>query len=191
MARNLNRKALQLEILRNKTVKNFIRDSVIKEVEIQKKLFLQEFESHPVTEEIEGGTGASNVSGTLGGYGNLYSFLGFSNATPTSPVKFLIKRIAVNKNPTIKNYGYQFKIIVPSKDEFASVTKLPWEGGRSWLFDIEKTISGLGAFLYGKFSASRSGGGIQSQYNYSGRIFKPTKYFTDIYNKFLFRIGAK
>ena len=191
MAKGLSKKALQFEILNNKTVKKFIRDSVVKEIEIQKNLFLNEFESHPVTEEIEGGANASNISGTLGGYGNLYSFLGFSNSAPTAPVKFLIKRIVVNKTPIVKNYGYQFKIIVPSKDEFAAVTKLPWEGGRSWLFDIEKTISGLGAFLYGRFSASRSGGGIQSKYNYSGRIFKPTKYFTNMYNKFLFKIGAK
>jgi hypothetical protein len=191
MARGLSKKALQFEILNNKTVKKFIRDSVVKEIEIQKNLFLKEFESHPVTEEIEGGTNASNISGTLGGYGNLYSFLGFSNSAPTAPVKFLIKRVVVNKTPIVKNYGYQFKIIVPSKDEFAAVTKLPWEGGRSWLFDIEKTISGLGAFLYGRFSASRSGGGIQSKYNYSGRIFKPTKYFTNMYNNFLFKIGAK
>lgn len=192
MGKSLNKKALQLEILSNKVIKQFVRDQVSKEIEVQKNIFLQEFESHPVTQEIEGEENASNISGTLGGYGNLYSFLGFSKGSnPTAPVKILIKKIALSKNPTVKNNSYQFKVLIPSKEEFASITKLPWEGGRSWLFDIEKVISGLGAYLYGKFSGSRSGGGIQSKYNYSGKVFKPTKYFTDIYNKFLFRIGIK
>lgn len=35
---------------------------------------INDFESHPVTREIEGGTESSNLSGTLGGYGNLFTF---------------------------------------------------------------------------------------------------------------------
>jgi hypothetical protein len=68
---------------------------------------------------------------------------------------------------------------------------MPWEGGRSWLLDIERGISGLGAFLYGRFSSSRSGGGIQSKYNYSNRRFQNIKYFSEMYSKFLRRLGAK
>ena len=41
------------------------------------KKLLNEFETHPVTREIEGGPDATNTSGTLGGSGNLFSFLGF------------------------------------------------------------------------------------------------------------------
>ena len=68
---------------------------------------------------------------------------------------------------------------------------MPWENGRSWLLDMERGISGLGAYLYGRFAASRSGTGIQNKKNYSGRVFRPVKYFSGIYNNFLKRLGAK
>jgi hypothetical protein len=68
---------------------------------------------------------------------------------------------------------------------------MPWEGGRSWLLDIERGISGLGAYLYGRFKSSRSGTGIQSKYNYANRRFQNVKYFSEMYSKFLRRLGAK
>ena len=141
---------------------------------------------------MDGGENASNESGTLGGYGNLFSFLGFSRgANPTAPVKFLIQKITLGQNIQTSNNSFKFKINIPSKEDFGAVTRLPWEGGRSWLLDIERGISGLGAYLYGRFNNSRSGSGIQSKYNYSGRAFRNVKYFSEMYNKFLQRLGAK
>jgi len=192
MAGKINRKLIQKEIFNNREVKKMVLDIAQKEVEKEKNLFRQDFESHPVTQELEGGEDATNISGTLGGYGNLFSFLGFNKgANPTAPVKFLIQKILLNRNVKITKDGFQLKVNIPSKEEFAAVTRLPWESGRSWLLDIERGISGLGAFLYGRFESSRSGGGIQSKYIYSNRVFRNVKYFSAIYTKFLKRIGAK
>lgn len=191
MAGRINKKLLQKQLLQNRSVERAVRNIVKKEVEKQKILFQKDFESHPVTQELEGGENASNISGTLGGYGNLFSFLGFNNGSaPTTPVKLLIQNIFLN--PSVKFTGrvFQFKVNIPSKEQFGAVSRLPWEGGRSWLLDIERGISGLGAYLYGRFSASRSGGGIQSKYNYSNRRFRNVKYFSEMYAKFLKRIGA-
>ena len=158
MAGTINKKRIQKEIFNNRAVKKMVLDIVQKEVEKEKALFKQDFESHPVTQEIEGGENASNISGTLGGYGNLFSFLGFNNCSnPTTPVKFLIQSISVSKNIRVSNSGFQFKVNLPSKEQFGAVSKMPWEGGRSWLLDVERGISGLGAFLYGRFLGSRSG----------------------------------
>lgn len=191
MAGKINRKKIQKEIFANQAVKKMVRDIVQKEVEKEKALFRAEFESHPVTRELEGGENASNFSGTLGGYGNLFSFLGFNRGVePTGPVKSLISKISLDRNIQTGKNGFRIKINIPSKEEFGSVARLPWEGGRSWLLDIERGISGLGAFLYGRFISSRSGGGIQSKYNYSNRTFRPVKYFSQMYTKFLKRIGA-
>lgn len=191
MAGRVNQQKIKKEIFNNRAVKKMVYDIVKKEVEKEKALFRADFESHPVTQELDGGENASNVSGTLGGYGNLFSFLGFNKgANPTTPVKLLIQKILLDRNVQTSNNGFKIKVNIPSKEEFAAVARLPWEGGRSWLLDVERGISGLGAFLYGRFASSRSGSGIQSKYNYSNRTFRPVKYFSEIYSKFLRRIGA-
>ena len=53
----------------------------------------------PVTQEIERGPNASNQSGTLKSYGNLYTFIGFmAGSTPVRP----IKKTFIKKNHTLK-----------------------------------------------------------------------------------------
>ena len=192
MAGKINKKLIQKEIFNNRAVKKMVRDIVQEEVEKEKALFQQDFESHPVTQELDGGENASNISGTLGGYGNLFSFLGFNQgADPTAPVKFLIQRITLDSNIQATGNGFRVRVNVPSKDDFGAVSRLPFEGGRSWLLDIERGISGLGAYLYGRFASSRSGTGIQSKYNYANKRFRNVKYFSGMYTKFLRRLGAK
>ena len=192
MAGKINKKLIQKEIFNNRAVKKMVRDIVQKEVEKEKALFQQDFESHPVTQELDGGENASNISGTLGGYGNLFSFLGFNQgANPTAAVKFLIQRITLDRNIQATGNGFKVRVNVPSKDDFGAVSRLPFEGGRSWLLDIERGISGLGAYLYGRFASSRSGTGIQSKYNYANKRFRNVKYFSGMYTKFLRRLGAK
>jgi hypothetical protein len=192
MAGTINKKLIQKEIFNNRAVKKMVRDIVQKEVEKEKALFQKDFESHPVTQELDGGENASNISGTLGGYGNLFSFLGFNQgANPTAPIKFLIQRITLDRNIQVTGNGFKVRVNVPSKDDFGAVSRLPFEGGRSWLLDIERGISGLGAYLYGRFASSRSGTGIQSKYNYANKRFRNVKYFSGMYTKFLRRLGAK
>jgi hypothetical protein len=192
MAKKINKKVIEKAIFTNRTVKKMVRDIVQTEVEREKALFRADFESHPVTQELEGGENASNSSGTLGGYGNLFSFLGFNGGTnPTSPVKSLIQSIRIDRNVQTSIKGFKIKVNIPSKEEFGAMTPMPWEGGRSWLLDMERGVSGLGAYLYGRFNSSRSGSGIQSKYKYSNRVFRPVKYFSQMYNKFLRRLGAK
>ena len=192
MAGKINKKLIQKQIFNNRAVKKMVRDIVQKEVEKEKALFQQDFESHPVTQELDGGENASNISGTLGGYGNLFSFLGFNQGTnPTAPVKFLIQRITLDRNIQATGNGFRVRVNVPSKDDFGPVSRLPFEGGRSWLLDIERGISGLGAYLYGRFASSRSVTGIQSKYNYANKRFRNVKYFSGMYTKFLRRLWAK
>ncbi len=192
MAGQINKKAIEKAIFTNQAVKKIVRDIVEKEVEKEKILFRADFESHPVTQELEGGENASNSSGTLGGYGNLFSFLGFDRgARPTAQVKSLIQSIRIDSNVQTSAKGFKVRVNIPSKEDFAAITPMPWEGGRSWLLDMERGISGLGAYLYGRFDASRSGSGIQSKYRYSNRTFRAVKYFSQMYNKFIIRLGVK
>jgi len=192
MAGKINRKALEDEIFNSKAVKQLIAESVEKQLSSQKEILINNFKTHPVTQELEGGDNAKNISGTLGGYGNLFSFIGFNNGdNPVSPILDLLSKISINKNIRYKNGVFQLQINVPSKEDLAAVSKMPWETGRSWLFDMEKTISGLGAYLYGQFETSRSGSGIQIKRKIFNRAFRPVKYFGTMYNKFIQNLSLK
>ena len=69
-----------------------------------RKDFLESFENHEVTKEIEQGESGENISGTLKGYGNLFSFIGFENGdSPTEVVKNLISRIRLIKKSYSKS----------------------------------------------------------------------------------------
>lgn len=191
MAKKINKKLLEQEILSSGITKKLVLEKVQEEILKNKELFIEEFNTHPVTQEIRNGPTAGNSSGTLGGYGNLFSFIGFTKgADPISPIINLINKIRATDISFSRNM-FNIKILVPSKSEFSSVSTMPWENGRSWLLDIEKGISGLGAYLYRKYTKSRSGYGLQSDINYRSTLFRPTQYFNFLYNKFLNRMGVK
>jgi hypothetical protein len=159
---------------------------------IQEKLHLQnDFDNHAVTKEIQAGPDANNLSNTLGGYGNLFSFIGFDvNSKPVEPVRELINKIRLGKmlEKNLKTRTVSFQVDMPSNTDFESATKMPWEGGRSWLFDIEKTISGLGYYIYGKYNKSRSGTGVQKETSVRNLAFRPVKYFNKILEDFYRRL---
>lgn len=193
MAGIVNKKAIYTKIFNSRKLLNRSRSFALKKVESNKQILIKEFDSHPVTQEIQNGSSAFNISNTLGGYGNLFSFIGFpKGSNPITPVINMLQTIKLGPLKIQKrNKTFRFKVIVPSKQNFYNITKMPWENGRSWLFDIEKSISGLGSYLYLKYenSKSRSGTGIQLDKNYKKVIFKPVRYFNTMYNKFLIRVS--
>jgi hypothetical protein len=136
---------------------------------IKNKMIL-DFESHPVTEEIEAGVNTSNTSGTLGGYGNLFSFIGFpSGYDPLSKVKARLYATTLRKIKFDKRGRLEFITTEPTREELFAITKFSdfredFEGSRSWLDGIETGISGLGFYLYEAsrdIAKSRSGKAIQ------------------------------
>lgn len=158
-----------------------------------KKDLVSQFESHPVSKEILGGPEASNLSRTLSGYGNLFSFIGFENGSnPISSFSsFLRKRIRVTNRskPTIKqnrkSIKFTYRINVPDASEIANNTKMPWESGRSWLYDVERGISGFSNYIYEKLKG-RSGGGLESSNPRKGAgNYKPVPYWSKLWANFI------
>ena len=78
----------------SKSLKKTSDDVVVKKYETTKQEFFDEFDSHPVTQEISSGPKASNISNTLNGIGNLFSFIGFSSST--DPIKDLASILKQN-----------------------------------------------------------------------------------------------
>jgi hypothetical protein len=155
-----------------------------------KNQYLNEIENHPVSQEINSGPDAENISYTLDGKENLFAFIGFnSEAKPIEDLKNLIKQNTFLDKKSIfntKTFQLKFDVFTPSIEEIKSATPLPFENGKSWVKGIEDGISGFGYYVYGLlFSNSRSKRGIQSKNKVRNGTFKTVKYMSELYSNFI------
>jgi hypothetical protein len=194
MSADINLKSIRNKVLSAGKTRKAALSTAESFVNANKSKFTQDFLQHPVTREISTGPDSLNISNTLKGYGNLFSFIGFSfGSNPIEPITSKINSIRAIRSSLLFKKGtgggsqgsYEIRVRVPSLKDFASIAPMPWESGRSWLLDIEKTISGLGSYLYEKVKASRSGSAIQTPSSYSNASFRRVKYFSDLYKKFI------
>jgi hypothetical protein len=166
----------------------YVYSQLQKQIEKIKQEIIEEFENHPVTQEINGGIAASNISNTLDGVTNLYSFIGFeSGDNPLNPIREELKKINL-KHTTNSKGELVFSVEFPTAKDIFKVTPMPWATGRSWSQGIELGISGLGYYIK-KTKNSRSGLGIQSQTPIrNGVRFKNTKYISYLINSYTKKI---
>ncbi len=161
------------------------------EFEKNKKEMINEFNKHSVTREIEGGSGSSNISGTLGGYGNLFSFIGFdSGDKPINPIRSKLKEVYMNNIVIQRNGSFNVIVYYPKPEDIFAITPLPWAEGRSWAKGIERGLSGFGSYLNKNSKGSRSGAGIQIKNKASMGKFQNTQYITKIIKNFEAKISA-
>ena len=196
---------LYTKILRKKGHNKLMNDKKVHEraykhtlelFNVHKNRLITNFKSHPVTKEILSGPDAINESGTIIGPGNLFSFIGFYNSDrPISPVlQLLMSGITLSKvNPKItkgkSGVFLSFEIKIPTERDFAQVSRMPWETG-SWLYRIERGMSGLGYYIYEKsIRASRSGTGIQADGKIRTGMYKRTSYFSALLSTFRKKVG--
>jgi len=174
--------AAQTEAIRKEAF-NFA-NSILEE---KKQIYLNEIENHPVSVELKNGSESENISRTLNGQGNLFSFIGFDQGNdPIGEVVGYIKTNTELKEISSKDGIFKFQVLTPSLDELKSITPMPFEGGNSWLKGIERGISGFSNYLFGLiFPRSRSGTGIQTENRIRRGNYKPVKYFSFLYNKFI------
>jgi hypothetical protein len=189
----INKDALLGELGQGKNSRvtnSLVEESVEESVEKSRKEMLMDFQEHPITKEIDAGPNSSNSSGTLNGYGNLFSFIGFQKgSSPTSVIKTMLSKPIKLKVKRSRRGKFVVETDFPNKEEIENSAQIPWATGLSWVKGIEKGISGLGEFLYKSkaSSASRSGKGIQTKANLN-RKFITTSYFSKIYKDFINRI---
>jgi hypothetical protein len=176
--------AISAQLPKENIYLKFVYDAMKKEVDKIQIEMIQEFEQHPISKEIDGGITASNISETLNGITNLYSFIGFNSGDrPLEPIKQELQKIKLRYN--IASRGeITFTIDFPTAKDIFRVTPLPWAIGRSWAQGIETGISGLGYYIKQKEN-SRSGLGVQSEKQIrSGVRFRNTKYISDLIQKY-------
>lgn len=176
------------------------------------KQMMEDFNEHPVTEEIRAGVDSPNISGTLeadfhedddrSSVANLTSFIGFDKAQgdPTAPIAAILTPNNQGTGPLLEYQGmdkgtlsFRFKVYAPSTDAlYGEKTDLPWAPGVSWAQRIEVGLAGIGQFLNEKGKAgSRSGGGIQIENTLRGGRFGPVSYLSGILRDFLARVSGR
>lgn len=192
MGAKLDIKKLKEEVA-NSFEQSLKKEAIIFAEEILKEnlnQYINEIQDHPVSKELDNGPDGENISNTLNGKENLFAFIGFdSQDKPVDDLTTLIKQNTFLDKKSIfdkKNFQLKFNIFTPSLDEIKSQTPLPFERGRSWVKGVEDGISGFGYYVYGLvFPSSRSGRGIQSKNKVRVAAYKPVKYMTDLYTKFI------
>lgn len=192
----INKQKLNNLIKNSKPVQTKVDKILRREFEVAKAELIEDFKEHPITKEIEAGPDVpNNPSGTLGGRsGNLFSFIGFDRgAKPIDIVVQILRQGITFQRKSVSSRGnflsYNYIIRIP-RSVLESATPLPWENGRSWLFSMERGISGLGQYIFVKFLGGRSGSGLQNEKAKIGGAFRPQKYFSEILNKFKKKVGA-
>ena len=150
-----------------------------------KNKMIVEFLNHPVTRELKQGIDASNISGTLGGATNLFSFIGFnSDSDPTKDIENVLQT-ARFESAKARLKTIELSIYIPDPKDVFDATPMPWAPGRSWAKGIESGISGLGYYLKVARDNSRSGLGIQSSKKVRGGAkFKNTQYISALLKKY-------
>jgi hypothetical protein len=149
-----------------------------------KKQMIDEFMDHPVTEEILNGKSASNSSGTLQGYGNLFTFIGFEEfSSPLMPIIELLERTDVEVKYSKRSSIVRVVIYMPTAQDIFKATPLDWANGRSWAKGIESGLSGLGYYI-NSYASGRSGAGVQTKTKVRGGRFKNTPYISSLMNKY-------
>jgi hypothetical protein len=190
MKRRLDFNKFQKYIAKDKSVQKEIIEIVRPRIEKSKARLMQNFISHPVSTEIAGGPSGGNASGTLGGYGNLFSFIGFSSGNPVQQWANFIKKAIILSNKikvSVSGSSINFNLSLASitDQDLKDVAPMPWEGGRSWIKAIESSISGF-SFYISKRGAGRSGGGIQSNFSKkSSGSFRAVPYWSKMWDEFL------
>ena len=173
----------------DKTMGMALRGVIQPKLEERRKELAKKFEVHPITVELNAGPRASNSSGVLGGYGNLFSFIGFSaGSNPTDIISKIFNEKIRFKVRRINTRGrYRVTFFIPSIEEIYSLTPIPWMTGKRWVEGIEAgSITNLGQYLYSSkgFGDSSSGTGIQVKNRSSGVSLSRTPYVGKLINEF-------
>lgn len=180
--------AYQMDRATKRQVAQLIKDDFEKRIERNfnniKSAMITELMNHPITKEIQEGAGGSNSSGTLSGYGNLFTFIGFeAGSTPIDPIKQEFEKTVIQFRQ-LSDDGPIWNIYMPAPEDIWEVSPMPWAEGRSWAKGIETGISGVGWYLYNQnkdYPQSRSGPAIQVKSKIASKVrFKNVKYISDI-----------
>lgn len=158
---------------------------------------LEEFDTHPVTVELktaaEGdASSVENISGTTGGLGNLYGYLGFwEDEDPTEQLRGLLEKIKLDYRGLTATKDFHFAYNIPTLAAVYKASMLTAWGtsAGSWVDVVENGKQfgqgGAGISHYVPGSKGRSGAGVQITPTYAeSASFQKTDYILSMLRKF-------
>ena len=93
-------------ISKNRKIKKEVEAVAQKKFDSSMEEMIREFNEHPITMELAAGPEAENISGTLSGYGNLFSFIGFhEEEDPVELVRQLLMQFTLGGAKVQKRKG--------------------------------------------------------------------------------------
>ncbi len=175
--------AVLAKLVNNTRVNAALKQRAKRKFEEAKSEVIKNFRESDVTKEIAAGENSANISSTLSGYGNLYSYIGFyAGANPLDGIANYLEnfnfvgrltKTTFSKTSVIQSYSVKWFDI----KTIEALSSMPWESGNSWVRGIEKGISGFSYYMYGEFIKSRSGKGKQSKREVGNvTMFSVTRY---------------
>lgn len=204
MARNEIRINVLKRVVADNIVKKgaYIQDAFAlakADFDIKKQEMLRDFDTHPVTLEIQAGPRAGG-SESLNTEGNLFSFLGFPAGTdPTVELREVLEdntrivktsRAAVHRGQTVQ---YRFPVFAAAiEGELAAASPTRFNSAKSWALAVEgRGFSNLdyyvSHYMYDEnrtFPTSFSGPAVQLKPQIREGGFTPREYLTEIIKKF-------
>jgi hypothetical protein len=164
MAGKINGISIREKAINSLKFRKVAQQEAKRKFERAKAGLLQDFLNDVVTREIRGGSTASNSSGTLTGYGNLFSYIGFyENIDPVEPLESYLRNFSFSvKQVRSARGGLTIQLNWFNLDTIKALSGMPWEEGNSWVMGIERGISGFGHYMY-DLGKGRSGAAIQKE----------------------------
>lgn len=202
------------DALENRFVQKQIENLVKDQFESQKIEMIQGFLKDDISQEIKK-PDLGNISGTLGGYGDLFGFIGFfEGSSPIEEVseilfsKTELKSIKIQRiynrdargrftsGRSFVNVNVSFS--VPDLDDFDETSQRVVRdySGRNWIKGIEKGISGFNRYANYPRGESRRGvqlGGVIKNPSVSRpklSNYKPRGYVTPLIKEFIKKISG-
>lgn len=178
---------------KNQKVAEYVDRKIKSLFERAHSALMREFLNHPVTKELiqsaKNPASGTNISGTLGGYGNLFTFLGFwFEKDPTKALENLLKKgFSANRTVRRKNFLY-YRVHTPTPEQIKDASPMDWHPQVSWAYAVENgNFSGAAEashYIFKTWLSSRSTHGIQIKHDYSSISFRETPYLSEILNNF-------
>ena len=169
-----------------------------------KQDFIEEFDEHPVTQELNP-ENYDKEGSALVDHGNLLTFIGFDEGSdPAGELKkYLVENIQMAPEPKISDNGknkifYDFKVSMPSMTQIDKEKQFEtpdnWRS-TSWVSIIENGVSNAVYYVFAKSeetaakfrkAGSRSGWGLQRPTKRAdGGSFTPKKYISELIANFI------